>query len=201
MTSRIIAAALALACVSGASLSGCVAPVGPVEVTRFHAPDVSRLGKGAITVEPAPGMDGASLEYRSYAGAVARQLGLLGYAEQVAGRAEQVATVRVSREAYQAARSRSPVSVGVGGATGSYGSGVGVGIGLNLSGPPPEQVTTQLSVTIRDRASGQALWEGRASFTVRADSPMADTQLGAAKLAEALFRGFPGQSGETIQVK
>jgi len=196
MTSRIIAAALALACVSG-----CVAPIGPVEVTRFHAPDVSRLGKGAITVEPAPGMDGASLEYRSYAGAVARQLVLLGYAEQVAGRAEQVATVRVSREAFQQARSRSPVSVGVGGATGSYGSGVGVGIGLNLSGPPPEQVTTQLSVTIRDRASGQALWEGRASFTVRADSPMADTQLGAAKLAEALFRGFPGQSGETIEVK
>jgi hypothetical protein len=44
------------------------------------------------------------------------------------------------------------------------------------------------------------LWEGRANFTVRATSPLADTALGAPKLAEALFKGFPGQSGETIQV-
>ena len=185
-----------------ALLSGCVAPVGPVEVTRFHVPELSRLGRGSISVEPASGIDGQSMEYRTYAGAVARQLVLAGYAEQVAGRSsEQIAVVRVSRESFQPERAGSPVSVGVGGSTGSYGSGVGVGIGLNLSGPPPAQVRTQLSVTIRERASGAALWEGRASFTVRADSPMADTPLGAAKLAEALFAGFPGTSGETIQVK
>ena len=67
--------------------------------------------------------------------------------------------------------------------------------------PPPQQVETLLAVTIKDRASGQAVWEGRASFAVKASSPLATTQLGAAKLAEALFRGFPGRSGETIEVK
>lgn len=185
-----------------ALLSACVAPVGPVEVTRFHLPDTSMLGRGAIAVVPGTGMDAASLEYRSYAAAVARQLVLVGYGEQVAGGgAPQLAEVRIRREAWQPQRSRSPVSVGVGGSTGSYGSGLGVGIGLDLSGPPPEQVMTELSVTIRDRASGQAVWEGRASFTVKATSPMAQTQLGAAKLAEALFKDFPGRSGETIQVK
>lgn len=194
---RAAAAALGLA-----ALAGCVAPVGPVEVTRFHVPELVALGRGAIVVEPAPGQDGGSLEYASYAGAVARQLVLLGYAEAPAGSASpQVAVLRIERRSLRPDRTRAPVSVGVGGSTGTYGSGVGLGIGLDLSGPPPEQVETQLAVTIRQRASGKALWEGRASFTVRATSPMATTQLGAAKLAEALFKGFPGQSGETIQVR
>jgi hypothetical protein len=194
---RIAALAIALA-----ALSGCVAPVGPVEVTRFHVPDATPLGHGTITVEPAPGVDGNALEFRSYAEAVARQLVLLGYAEQSPGStSNQVALVRIERGSFRQARAGGPVSVGVGGSTGSYGSGVGLGIGIDLSGPPPEQVETRLSVTIRDRASGMALWEGRASFTVRASSPLATTQLGAAKLAEALFKGFPGNSGETIHVQ
>lgn len=194
-------ALLAAAVLGLAVLSGCVAPVGPVEVTRFHLPDTRQLGAGAITVEPAPGVDGASLEFRSYAAAVARQLTLVGYSEQVAGSSPQVALLRIERRSYQPGRDGGPVSVGVGGSTGSYGSGVGLGIGIDLSGPPPEQIETELSVMIQNRASGQSLWEGRARFTVSAKSPLADTQLGAAKLTEALFRGFPGQSGETIQVK
>lgn len=193
------AALLSLAALS-AGLAGCVAPVGPVEVTRFHLPSAP-LGRGAITVEPASGVDGASLEYRTYAAAVARQLTLIGYSEQIAGSAPQVAQVRLDRRSHQPGREANPVSVGVGGSAGSYGSGVGLGIGIDLSGPPPEQVDTQLSVTIKDRVSGQALWEGRSRFTVSAKSPLANSQLGAAKMAEALFKDFPGRSGETIQVK
>jgi hypothetical protein len=184
-----------------AALSGCVAPVGPVEVTRFHLPDTSRLGHGAIAVEPAPGMVGDSLEFRSYAAAVARRLAQSGYSEQPAGRGDQVALVRLQRQVYKPDRRRGPVSVGVGGSTGSYGSGVGLGIGFDRSGPPPDMVETELAVTIKDRATGLSLWEGRASFVVTAKSPLADTQLGAAKISEALFKDFPGRSGETIQVK
>lgn len=196
MKPRSLAVALILA-----AATGCVAPVGPVEVTRFHLPDTGALGRGTIAVEPAPGEDGASLEFRSYAAAVARQLALLGYGQQPAGASSQVAVVRLKRQSYQPGRDGSPVSVGVGGSAGSYGSGLGVGIGIDLSGPPPEQVETELSVTIRERAAGRSLWEGRARFAVSAKSPLANSQLGAAKLAEALFKGFPGQSGETIQVK
>ncbi len=190
------------AALAALTLSACVAPVGPVDVTRFHAADTSALTHGAIAVEAAPGMDGSSLEFRSYAAAVSRQLALLGYTEAAAGSSGgQMAVMRLSRQTYRPQRQGSPVSVGIGGSTGSYGSGLGVGIGLNLSGPPPEQVETQLSVTIKDRASGAPLWEGRASYIVSAKSPLAGTQLGAAKITEALFAGFPGQSGETIQVK
>ena len=191
--------ALLLACTTGLALAGCVAPVGPVEVTRFHVPDLAQLTRGSITVEAASGEDPASLELRAYQSAVARQLVMLGYSE--AAGAAQVAQVRVRRETWQPEKAGSPVSVGVGGSTGSYGSGVGIGLGFDLSGKPPAQTRTELSVTIKDKASGAPLWEGRANFTVRADSPLAGTDLGAPKLAAALFQGFPGNSGETITVK
>lgn len=196
---RVAPALLALA------LSACVAPVGPVEVTRFVAPQATALGRGLIRVEAAPGQPD-DLEFRAYAAAVSRELAKLGYTEPLpaataAAKVPQVALVTLERVRFRPERTRGPVSVGVGGGTGGYGSGVGVGVGIDLSGPPPEQVATRLSVTIRERPSGASLWEGRAAFTVRADSPLAGTGLGSAKMAEALFGGFPGRSGETILVK
>ena len=188
------------AIVAATTLSGCVAPVGPVEVTRFHAPDVSPLGKGTIAVEPAPGSDPASLEWQTYSAAVTRQLILLGYSEAKPGSSGQVALVKLTRRTLEAQGSN-PVSVGLGGSTGTYGSGLGLGIGINLSPKPAAQIATDLSVSIRDRASGATLWEGRATFVVSSKSPLATTALGAPKVSEALFAGFPGQSGETIEVK
>ena len=181
-------------------LAACVAPVGHVEVTRFHVPGIAQLGQGTVAVEPAQGMDGQSFEFRTYAEAVSRELQRVGCADLVAGSrtSQSVALVMIERETFRRGSDGSPVSVGIGGGTGGYGSGIGLGLGVNLSGPPPEMVETQLSVVIRNRASGQTLWEGRASFSARASSPLAQTQLGAAKLAEAMFRGFPGTSGETI---
>lgn len=191
-----------LVCALSASLllAGCVAPVGPVEVTRFTAPGTVPA-RTSIEVVPAPGADGASIEFRAYASAVARQLVRLGYSEQAGGAAREVVAVRAERQTYRPDRRRGPVSVGLGGSTGSYGSGVGLGVGIDLSGPPPEVTETRLFVQIKDRATGKAVWEGRAAFSVRADSPLADTSLGAEKLAQALFRDFPGRSGETILVK
>lgn len=190
--------------IAASALAGCVAPVGPVEVTRFHVADAP-LGRGPIAVVPAPSQSAidpsdTSLELRAYQAAVARELVRIGYAEARAG-AGQVAEVRLLRRTWQPERSRGPVSVGVGAGGGSYGSGVGMGVGIDLSGRPPAQTETELGVMIKDRPGGRTLWEGRAQFVVRADSPLAQTDLGVAKLAEALFRGFPGNSGETILVK
>lgn len=185
-----------------AALGGCVAPVGPVEVTRFHdAAAAQQLGRGTIAVEAGPGMDPASLEFRAYAAAVGRELNRIGYQSAPTGQGGQVALLRLQRDSFQPGRDRNPVSVGVGGGTGSYGSGVGMGIGINLSGPPKDQVLTEMHVMIRNRTTNATIWEGRASFTVRADAPVAQTELGSAKMAEALFRDFPGRSGETMEVK
>ncbi len=200
-THRARIASIVAAAALTAALAGCVAPVGPIEVTRFHAPDIAALGHGTIAIVAAPGSDENSLEIRSYEAAVARQLTVLGYTEAPAATAQTLATVHLDRRVVQPQRARGPVSVGIGGSTGSYGSGVGLGVGIDLSGKPPEQIQTELTVSIRDRANGTALWEGRANFAVRASSPLADTQLGAARLAEALFKNFPGRSGETIEVR
>ena len=182
-------------------LSACVTPNGPVEVTRFHAPDVAPLGHGAIAVEPGPGSDGTSLEWQTYQAAVQQQLTRLGYTTARTGEGAQVAIVSFSSQTFRPDRSGGPVSVGIGGSTGTYGSGLGLGIGLNLSGRPPEQTAIRLSVTIRDRAAQTPLWEGRAEFAARSSSPQVQTRLAAPKLAEALFARFPGNSGETVQVR
>jgi hypothetical protein len=182
-------------------VAGCMTPVGPVEVTRFHVEDVSPLGKGSIAVEPAPGTDGNSLEWQTYRAAVMRQLQRVGYSEASPGTGDQVAQMKLVRTTLAPAGGSGPVSVGVGGSTGTYGSGLGVGVGFNLSPKPKAQIATDLSVSIRERASGKVLWEGRASFTVGSNSPLAGTGLAAPKMSEALFLNFPGNSGETIQIK
>ncbi|WP_240704768.1 DUF4136 domain-containing protein [Croceicoccus sediminis] len=184
------------------TLGACVTSTGPVEVTRFHAEDkVALLGRGSIAVEAAPGMEADSLELGTYRAAVGRELARLGYNEVPAGEGSQVAEVRIRRAIMSPVREGGPVSVGVGGSTGSYGSGVGVGVGIDLSGRPKDEVMTELAVVIRQRLTGEPLWEGRAQFAVKAGAPLAETQLAAAHLAEALFVDFPGESGETIEVK
>ncbi|WP_260929041.1 DUF4136 domain-containing protein [Novosphingobium sp. 9] len=186
-------AALAATLLAG----GCAAPVGPVSVTRFHVTPAP-IARGAIRVVPGPGMDAQSIEYRDYATALARELNAVGY---TSGDGGQVAILTLERETALPAPRRSPVSVGLGGSTGSYGSGMGMGIGINLAGRPKPAVATRLHVFIRQNADGPTVWEGRASFVVRGDSPLATTSLGAAKMAQALLKGFPGNSGETIEVK
>ena len=186
-----------------ALLAGCTTPayVSPVEVTRFSASQPSPLGRGSIAVRAAPGGQPDSCEFAAFQAAVANELQEVGYT--VTDSAAQVAEVRVQRfVARNEGGRRSPVSVGAGGSTGSYGSGVGLGIGINLGGNrPAEQIDTQLQVMIRPSAGGDALWEGRARFTATANSDFADQRAAAGKLADALFDGFPGRSGETIEVR
>ena len=187
---------------AGLALAGCTQTVvSPVSVTRFVGPAPVQLGMGTIAVRPAPGMPGGTLEYSFWEQAVAAELAELGYQVVASEPASQVAEVRFERFADVPERRRSPVGVGVGGSTGSYGSGVGVGVGIDLSGRPPEVTGNQLGVIIRDNASGEALWEGRAEFSASANSDYASAQAAAQKMADALFAGFPGESGETIEVR
>ncbi|WP_033075227.1 DUF4136 domain-containing protein [Sphingopyxis sp. MWB1] len=190
-------------------LGGCVTPVPPVEVTRFHTPSLASFATGTrYVIDPNPMGDPAaaplgepSLEWSSYRTAVEQQLRQQGFAPVPEG-ASAPLKVRIGfdRGERLAERRRSPVSVGVGGSTGSYGSGVGLGIGLNLGGGPKPMQELLLSVRIDDAASGQSLWEGRALTSVPKKAPAAQPSLAAAKLAEALFKDFPGESGRTITV-
>lgn len=197
-------AALLSAFAAALALSACTTPayVSPVEVTRFTAAEPVGLGRGTIAVRAAPGQE-ETFGFAAYRNAVSEQLGTLGYTVTT-GQAGQFADISIRRLVSGQGRGRSPVDVGVGGSTGSYGSGVGVGVGINLnslSGPPADRIDTELRVTIRPTSSGDALWEGRARFTATSNSDFATEQAAASKLAGALFAGFPGQSGETIEVR
>jgi hypothetical protein len=193
-----------LAAALGAALAGCTTPayVSPVQVTRFtgSAPDL--LGSGPIAVRAAPGQPADAADYAVFQTAIADKLAQVGYTV-AGGDAVQVAEIRVERFVRQGESQRSPVSVGVGGSTGSWGSGIGGGIGINLGGGGGggDQVGTRLQVMIRPSAGGDALWEGRADFTASANSDYADRRAAAERLADALFAGFPGRSGETIEVQ
>ena len=108
----------------------------------------------------------------------------------------------VERGTRESLRQRSPVTVGVGGGTGSYGSGVGLGVGFGLGGGGSrEMIGTLMEVRIKRRSDGTVFWEGRAATEARADSPMAQPAAAVEKLADALFRDFPGESGRTIRVE
>lgn len=184
----------------------------PVEVTRFHTPaTLAQLGPGWIEVVPAGGTDTRSLEQRALIEAVSRELAAQGFAasspQPSVGR---IAEVRLTRDAVPGSERRSggsSVSIGIGGGSGggwhrggsSVGLGVGFGFPLGGNKQRAGDVGSELSVTIRDKATGASLWEGRSSLrTAQREAEKPET---AARLAHALFAGFPGKSGETIEVR
>lgn len=194
MKARLFLAALALA--------ASPAFAAPVEVTRFHTPDsITTLGRNAVAVVAAPGTDPNSLETRVWLQAVEAELAALKFGTATPGAADALVEVRAEREVQRTERQRGPVSVGVGGSTGGWNSGVGLGLGFNLGGGPKARVYTRLVVTIRSRATGLSLWEGRAENVERDKAKEASVDVAAPRLAHALFSGFPGTSGATITVK
>jgi len=183
------------------ALAGCATAHYPTEVIRFHAGD--QIGRGRIALAPFQTPDGAAVggaEFELYAGAVAQQLTRLGWS--VVGNpdnAEQVALIGIDQERF-ASRRPGPVSIGVGGGTGGWSSGVGAGVGFNLGGGPREVATMTLNMRIKQRADDRVVWEGRATKTAPVDAADASPATLAPRLAEALFQGFPGESGRTIRI-
>ena len=161
----------------------------PVSVTRFA------LDAAVVPGTVAPAGGAPTLEARHDEDIVAGQLARLGFATSDPGSARYLYTVEVSRDLRAPVQRRSPVTIGIGGGTGGYGGGVGLGASFGLGGRPREVTTTRLFVRLRDRATQQVVWEGRAE----ASGEARDTDT--ARLAAALFRDFPGATGRTITVK
>jgi hypothetical protein len=175
----------------------------PVSATRFHYDPVT--ARGTVAVEPLAGPTSPSLEYKTYAAAVQAELLRNGFTNPAPGaRAEYIATVGFTRAPQSLPQRRSPISIGLGGGVGGggyrSGGGVGAGVGFPLGGGRGgEGVVTELSVRIRK--GPDAIWEGQAQSLTDTSAPSADTASVAQRLAGALFTGFPGDSGRTIEVK
>jgi len=182
------------------ALTGCVVPTGPVEVTRFNrATEGVGYGTGRFAVAlVGESVSDWSLAGSPYLAAVAREMQRIGYRENTEN-SDVIAEVRFGATVVLPDR-RPPVSVGVGGSTGGYGSGVGVSLGFNLGDGSAAQLQSSLAVRIVRRSDQLVIWEGTAVQAAKAGSPAAQPGIAASKLAEALFKDFPGVSGETIRI-
>lgn len=176
---------------------------GKVEVSRFLAegPAAQALGHGAITVAARHEGLADEREQATYEAAVIDRLAGVGYDTATApGDGGQTIELTVRHAEVEPAEApRKPVhgamSVGVSSRGGSYQS---LALGVDLRKPAKALLSTRLEARIRDKASGAVLWEGRADIATRAGDPDWTDQVIAARLAEALFAGFPGRNGETI---
>lgn len=170
-------------------------------VTRFHLNQP--IARGEIAVQPIDLADANSLEFRTYADAVARELTRLGWTVvPAATRTEQVALVNVEQGSRFAGPRSSPVRIGIGGATGDWDSSVGGGVSFGVGGKGGSEVIgTRLEVRIMRPSDTTVFWEGRAQTEARAGTPDADRRIAVERLAEALFLDFPGESGRTIRLR
>lgn len=176
------------------------------DVIRYHlgAPE-----RGTVVVQPAGGGDGVSsgLAAQPYAAAVSRALGAAGYAPAGPGGDTQFIALVDVRQVSSEERRPSPFSIGLGG--GSFGGGrrggigIGGGVGFPIgSGRRTTIDATELTVLIKRRVDQSPVWEGHArTVAPRTSMGGADLQTTADRLAQALFTGFPGESGRTITVQ
>jgi hypothetical protein len=62
-------------------------------------------------------------------------------------------------------------------------------------------VATTLDVRLRRRSEGSLIWQGKATSEARAASSATERTTAVQRLAEAVFRDFPGESGRTIRTR
>ena len=184
-----------------ALLGGCAASIPAAQVTRFHASQP--ITRGEIGIAPRDAAQGASLEFENYTMSLARELRALGFTVAApSAHPDLVALIDITRETVLTGPERSPLSIGLGGGTGGGGVGIGGGVSFPIGkATAPEAVRTELFVQIRRHSDDSALWEGRAKLQARSGTPYASPAAAVDKLAAALFRDFPGESGTTITVK
>lgn len=170
---------------------------GRITVNRFVAEGdaAAALGHGLIVVSS----QSAGAEFSgpgdraAFEAAVIDRLIKAGYdTATVRPAGGQIAELRVTRTVVEpAAPQRKPVSGEAALEVGNRGTAYGLAVNVDLSKPLPPLVSTRLEARIRDRVTSQVLWEGRATVATREGDGRWQDQDIAARLAEALFDGFP----------
>jgi len=196
---------LAIAIIGAAALlSGCAANngPGPIDVTRFQLGQP--IAGDSVSVQPLTGYAGVSPEDQVYVGAVSNAMIPLGFAPTPGEATTYIAAVSYKHVSRGMVRKPPPVTIGLGGGSFSGGRRGGVGIGaggsFGIGGGTAELISTELGVQIKRRSDNSIVWEGRA-VTEGLNGPGAMSATTADRLAKALFKGFPGESGITITVK
>jgi hypothetical protein len=180
----------------GLAASGCAtstggsgSAAGGVEVGRFHLGEQT-IARSQIAIEPFDRADSNRTEFPGYAAAVARELTRLGWTVVPAGtRSEQVALIDVEQGSREAIAALTAARIGRGVSP------------LPAEGSAANVTATLLEVGIRRRSDGTVFWEGRAVGETRGGAAGAASTATVERLASALFRDFPGQSGRIVRVR
>ncbi|HEU0098648.1 MAG TPA: DUF4136 domain-containing protein [Allosphingosinicella sp.] len=178
-----------------AAIAGCAGgggkerpAAGGVDVARFHLGEP--VARAQIAIEPFDKADGNRPEFPAYAEAVGRQLTRLGWTVvPTTTGSEQIALIDLEQGSREAVAALSAARIGRG-----LSATVPAGTSANVT-------ATLLEVAIRRRSDGTVFWEGRAVDEARTGSPGAARTAAVERLAAALFRDFPGESGRTIRVR
>lgn len=180
-------AALLASCSTGGGRGGSARADG-IDVARFHLGE--QVARAQIAIEPFDRADSNSPDFPVYEAAVERELTRLGWTVvKTVGQSEQVALIDVTQGSREAIAPLTSARIGRNlAATTQAGSSAGV-------------VATLLEVGIKRRSDGTLFWEGRAVGEARTGSPLAAPEAAVNRLAAALFRDFPGESGRTIRVR
>jgi ABC-type amino acid transport substrate-binding protein len=183
--SALLLAASLAACATSNKIGG---GRGGIDVARFHLGEP--IARAQIAIEPFDRADANRPEFAGYVAAVARQLASHGWTVvDTTRQSEQIALIDVEQGSREAIAALTAARIGRGVAPGP------------AEGSAANRTATLLEVRIRRRSDATVFWEGRA--VTEAATGSAEAQRGAAveKLAEALFRDFPGESGRTIRVR
>lgn len=178
---------------------------GPVDVTRYHLGNAIPLG--TVAFEPVGGQIATGPEYRTYADAVRAEMTRLGFTPSTDLRAaDYIAAIGFQRRPAGTVQQPAPVSIGLGGggvSGGRRGGGVGLGggVGIGIGGGTREVLATDILVQLRRQGDATVIWDGKATTQAIARTDDAQPVVQAQKVASALFRDFPGESGITITVK
>lgn len=187
---------LALGAMLMLTLSACAERM-QTQVSRFHTISAPPAGE-KVLIEPADPAR-AGIEFAGYADLVGQELGQHGY-QPAKGETPDI----IARLAFEVVElpgaadggSSTRIGLGIGGGGRHLGGGLGTSFGLGGSEPQSSYVR-RLMVVMIDADSGQRIYEGRVES--RGRNP--DLAAVMPYLVEALFREFPGTSGETKMVK
>jgi hypothetical protein len=159
-----------------------------MEVARFHLGEP--VARAQIAIEPFDRADSNSPDFPAVSAAVERELTRLGWTVvRTIGQSEQVVLIDITQGSREAIAGATAARIGRNLApTAQTGSSAGI-------------VATLLEVGIKRRSDGTVFWEGRAIGEARTGSAQAAPGAAAGRLAAALFRDFPGESGRTIRIR
>lgn len=186
---------LILSLLSG--LSACGARTITSDVTRFH--ELPPIEGQTVAIVAKDASKSGSVEFARHADIVAGQLGRYGFRPAGDAPPDLIALIDYFQRpvGIEDDDGGGRMSVGIGGGSGGRTHvGVGVGTSFDLSGG--KRTTTQRSfmIEIDDRETGSRVFEGRAQSTGPAENFLSAMPY----MIDALFDGFPGNSGETVTV-